>query len=311
MTTKCPATEPVATTATATTATATTAPATKPVPITRKVLFVCGFNPQSLCAWNTHYDSVRAFFEGKKGLSVEYFTYTWTECAESVYARLSTTLCSDKYDSIVAHSMGCTLTARYFARHPEKLASYHRVVLCMPLITGDNTLHSFISRVPFAGMVPMPTMLALPSIALSSDGFLTGVIDGLMDNCAYGIPRVFCGQQIVHAYREWIPKLDLGMLEKPNVHVLYATEDVLTVIANTTLARAKHLAKIEGKHEAFNARRSSRAFFTALAKAVDTDVDTAVAPVSTTSGSGSRCCFYTSNATTALPDSCPSTPIAA
>jgi hypothetical protein len=293
-----------------------------PTTVTR-ILFVCGFNPHSLCAWNTHYDSVRAFFEGKKGLVVEYFTYTWTECAESVYARLSTMLCSGKFDSIVAHSLGCTLTARYFARHTEKLGTYERVVLCMPLITGDNAFHSFLARVPFAGMIPVPAMLALPSSALSSDGFLTGVIDGLMDNCAYGIPTVFCGQQIVHAYREWIPHLDLEMLKNENVHVLYATEDVLTVIAKTTLERSKNLAKIEGKHEAFNARRSSRAFFTALAKAIGLS-DTTWSDSAVASGSnGSKCCFgaltnafertITSDAVKSKVkvDSCPSSPIAA
>jgi pimeloyl-ACP methyl ester carboxylesterase len=227
----------------------------------RKVIFVCGFNPQSLCAWNTHYDSVRAFFEGKPDLSVDYFTYTWSECAESVYARLSSALARDKYDVIVAHSMGCTLVARYFTRHTDKLGNYQKVVMCMPLITSDNALHAILARVPLVGFVPTLTMLALPSAALYADGLCEG-------ESALGIPRVFCGQQVAHAYRKWIPKLDLHMLGKENVHVVYATEDTVCPMSAGALARALNLRRVVGKHEAFNSRRSSRAFFAELTAAI-------------------------------------------
>jgi pimeloyl-ACP methyl ester carboxylesterase len=232
----------------------------------RKVLFVCGFNPQSLCSWNTHYDAVRAFFDTKPDLVVEYFSYTWSECAESVYARLSSALASDKHDVIVAHSMGCTLVARYFTRHEDKLAGYQNVVLCMPLITNENALHALLARVPLVGLVPLLTMLALPSSALFADGMCEG-------ESSLGIPRVFCGQQLVHAYRRWIPKLDMKLLASANVHVVYATEDTLCPMSSGALARATNLWRVAGKHEAFNARRSSRAFFAALTSAIAEPVE--------------------------------------
>jgi pimeloyl-ACP methyl ester carboxylesterase len=122
----------------------------------RRVLFVCGFNPYSLCAWNTHYDAVRDFF-ASAGMDATYFTYTWAECAVSVYARLSGELKRDReYDDIVAHGMGCALVGEYFTRHPEEAGAYGSVVLCMPLITGDNAALALLTHVPFAGLVPLP-----------------------------------------------------------------------------------------------------------------------------------------------------------
>jgi pimeloyl-ACP methyl ester carboxylesterase len=194
----------------------------------RRVLFVCGFN-SGLGAWNARYDAVRAHFDGE---SVDYFTYTWAECAESIYARLSGELSSRKHAVVVAHAMGCTLVARYFTRHPGALASYARVVMCMPLVTSDNAAAALLARVPLIGLLPLPS---------------------------FGTSWVFCGHQVAHAYREWIPKLDLRMLGRPNVVVVYAAHDALCPIAPAVLSRVRNLVRVRGDNDAFNSR-----FFAAL-----------------------------------------------
>lgn len=223
-----------------------------------RVLFVCGFNPSATSRWNAHYDPVKGHFDASD-VTADYFTYTWTECADSVYARLRDTLAATRYDSVVGHSMGGALVARYFTRNPDSLRSYASVVLCMPLISTGNRLHAMLARVPLIGLMPIPSSVLY--------------VDRLL-NCTFplseavGVPRPFCSQQIVHVYREWIPHLDLAMLARPNVHLIYATDDALCPLTASTVARAAHAYRVTGDHEAFNAPRSSRAFFAALARAM-------------------------------------------
>jgi pimeloyl-ACP methyl ester carboxylesterase len=221
----------------------------------RRVLFVCGFNPYSLCAWNTHYDAVRDFF-ASAGMDATYFTYTWAECAVSVYARLSGELKRDReYDDIVAHGMGCALVGEYFTRHPEEAGAYGSVVLCMPLITGDNAALALLTHVPFAGLVPLPAgVMSLLTLAAPAS--------------AAEMLNVFCCQQLAHVYRTWLPKLDLRLIERPNVHVIYGNRDSLCPIGASTLARARKLYRVEGAHEPYIAPWSEGAFFAALGAAL-------------------------------------------
>jgi hypothetical protein len=64
-----------------------------------------------------------------------------------------------KYDTIVGHSLGCTLVAQYLTNNPKALASFAAVVMCMPLITTDNKFHATALSVPFFEFVPIPLML--------------------------------------------------------------------------------------------------------------------------------------------------------
>jgi hypothetical protein len=125
----------------------------------------------------------------------------------------------------------------------------------MPLITADTRLVAALSRVPFVGLVPIPSsVLYVGSRPLCE---------------ALSAPRLFCGQQLVHAFRAWLPNLDLSVLASHNVHLIYATEDALAPLAASTVARAAHAYRVDGDHEAFfNAPRSSRAFFAALRRAM-------------------------------------------
>ena len=220
----------------------------------RRILFVCGFNPYSLCAWNTHYDAVRDFFD-TAGIDATYFAYTWAECAVSVYARLSGELKRGGYDDIVAHGLGGTLVGEYFTRHPGEVGAYGSVVLCMPLITRDNAALSLLSRIPFAGLVPVPAgALALLTLTAPSS--------------AADVVNVFCGQQLAHAYRTWIPNLDLRLVERPNVHVIYGRRDSLCPLGASTVARARKTYCIECAHEPYTAQWSESAFFGALSAAL-------------------------------------------
>jgi pimeloyl-ACP methyl ester carboxylesterase len=223
-----------------------------------RVLFVGGFNPSATWSWNAHYDPVKGHFDASDH-TVDYFTYTWTECADSVYARLSDALAATRYDSVVGHSMGGALVARYFTRKPDRLRSHASVVLCMPLISTDNRLHALLSHVPFIGLMPVPSSVLYVDRLLKCTFPLSEAVGAL---------GLFCGQQIVHVYREWLPHLDIGMLASPNVRLIYATEDALCPLAASTVARAAHAYRVDGDHEAFNAPRSSGAFFAALERAL-------------------------------------------
>lgn len=203
-----------------------------------RVLFVCGFNA-TLCEWSASYDAVRAHL-AEAGLAVEYFTYTWAECAESVYARLSGALLSGGFDAIVAYSLGATLVARYFTRHAAAVAAYRRVVLCMPLL-AQNATHAMLARAPLSSLVPLP---------LAPRGALCSM------------------QQVVHVYRHWLDdtaKVDaVALLGRPNVHVLYALRETLTPVPWRVLSRASNLHVVHGGHAAFETPAYAAQFFAAL-----------------------------------------------
>ena len=339
----------------------------------RKVLFVCGFNPTA-SSWNPHYNAVRAYFDATPGIGVDYYTYMSTERPESVYAGLCAALKKETYDTVVGHSLGCTLVAQYLTRHPKALAAFTAVVMCMPLITTDNKFHATALSVPFFEFVPIPLMLF---DALYDENFWTyeryaesfddvrkklggapfetpfgrcaepkrrpracvseteSESDSESDHeelecgsrraqprrehestpaehgtacgereperaccatkreprrrerkpergarewaCERELERpcplrdamtVFCTHQLKFAYTTWIPELDLRFLGAPNVHVIYASEDSMAPIDPCTLARVRNLRCVTGMHAAFNACRSSRVFFAALAAAL-------------------------------------------
>ena len=159
-----------------------------------RVLFVCGFNA-SLRACDAVCAPVREHFAAR-GDDVEYFTHTWLERAPAVYARLCATLARNRYDAIVAHSLGGTLVARYLAKHPA--VEPPRVVLCMPLLTRDNTVFAALTHVPLLGLVPVPKALGLPAWTLHAEASPFALPD-IKD-----LTTVYCNQQIKHAYRYWL-----------------------------------------------------------------------------------------------------------
>ena len=210
-----------------------------------RVLFVCGFNA-TLCEWSASYDALRAHL-AEVGLEVEYFTYTWAECAESVYARLRGALLSGgRFEALVAYSMGATLVARYFTCHADAVAAYRRVVLCMPLL-APNATHAMLARAPLSSLVPLP---------LAPHGALCSM------------------QQVVHVYRHWLDndnteKVDaVALLERPNVHVLYALRETLTPVPWRVLSRAANLHVVHGGHAAFETPAYAAQFFAALDEAL-------------------------------------------
>jgi hypothetical protein len=189
-----------------------------------RLLFVCGFNA-ALCACSSApYDELRAHLAGV-GIDAKYFTYTWTECAESVYTRLCGVLSGSKLDALVAYSLGATLVARYFTVHADAAAAYRRVVLCMPLLVPNATL-ALLARAPLSPLVPLP---------LAPHGKLCRL------------------QQVVHVYRHWLDteRVDaVALLERPNVHVLYALRETRTPIPWRVLSRAANLHVVHGGHAA-------------------------------------------------------------
>jgi hypothetical protein len=202
-----------------------------------RLLFVCGFNA-ALCACSgAPYDGIRAHLAGV-GFDAKYFMYKWTECAESVYTRLHGVLSGSKFDALVAYSLGATLVARYLTVHADAAAAYRRVVLCMPLLVPNATL-ALLARAPLSPLVPLP---------LAPHGTLCRL------------------QQVVHVYRHWLDnteKVDaVALLERPNVHVLYALCETRTPIPWRVLSRAANLHVVHGGHAAHASPASQ--FFAAL-----------------------------------------------
>ncbi len=187
-----------------------------------RVLFVCGYNTSPRSA--TH-DAVRCHFAAR-GDAVDSFLYKREESAESVYARLCGVLSGSAFDALVAYSMGATLVARYLTRHADAAAAYRRVVLCMPLLAPNATHALLLSLV----------------------------------RCSFGFA------QPAHVYRHWLDRVDeidaVALLERPNVHVLYALRETLTPIPWRVLSRAANLHVVHGDHVAFETPASR--FFAAL-----------------------------------------------
>jgi pimeloyl-ACP methyl ester carboxylesterase len=251
-----------------------------------RVLFVCGFNP-TLTAWNPAYDAVRRHME-RAGHDVAWFTYVWAEALDSVYARLEEAMRgAGGLDAVVAHSLGGTLVARYYARHPTALRAEQRVVLCMPLLTHDNAALSALAHVPLVGYVPVPRCVALPALALHGSvvhggGSVAAEVARGAAAVARGLSAEFlCGAQIVQVYREWIDALDARFVERPNVHVLYASREYLNPIGAATLARAANVRLVAGKHEAYNDAETARGFFDALDACLGAGPRTEKSPIAT------------------------------
>jgi pimeloyl-ACP methyl ester carboxylesterase len=189
-----------------------------------RVLVVCGY---SMRGWSATYDAVRRHFV-ERGDEAEYFTYTSNESAESVYARLSGVL-SGSFDALVAHSMGAALVARYVTRHADAVASYGRVVLCMPLLATQPLLSSL---APHAALCSMQQLAHVYRHWLDR----TDVIDAV------------------------------ALLERPTVHVLYALRETLTPMPWRVLSRAANLHVVHGGHYAAYDESAAYAaqFFAAL-----------------------------------------------
>jgi hypothetical protein len=215
-----------------------------------RVLFVCGFNAPGAGP----YAVLRAHFAERR-LEVEYFTYTWVECAESVYARLSGTLRGGGFDALVAYSMGATLVTRYLTCNPAEAARYTRVVLCMPLIAPTEVRMRLV-RCEAAALLE-PLVLAL----------LAGVGSLLPSSRHFRAARSV--HQVLHVYRHWLDdtaERDAAeLLERPNVHVLYALCETLTPVPWRVLSRAANLHIVHGGHAVLRSgQRHAAQFLAAL-----------------------------------------------
>jgi pimeloyl-ACP methyl ester carboxylesterase len=206
-----------------------------------RVLFVCGFNA-SLRACDAVCAPVREHFAAR-GDDVEYFTHTWIERAPAVYARLCATLARNRHDAVVAHSLGGALVARYLTRHPER-APARVVVLCAPLLTRDNVVLAALARVPLLGLVPVPARLVTARASERAS--------------------VCCLYQPQHVYRHWLGAIDLAVLERDAVHVVYAADETVAPIGGAALVRAAHVHFFAGDHDDFGAPESLAALDGAL-----------------------------------------------
>ena len=229
--------------------------------VTRKrILFVRGFNTDNIRT-NDAYSHVREVLSQKH--TVEYFGYNPNDDIEDVYQRLCETIRANRSDGpthLIGHSMGGGLLMRWVKDHyttkQTKYRQIEKVVLLMPLVYKVGILES-LCQITLAGRLFVPKALILPASQTFTDGNLL--------NDDFSLLPV---KQIVGMYRRYM--LDsTDLVDTLNHHsdkvvLFYAKEEAFNVIPTEILDEIDHVVYVDGLHESFNGRNTSRAFFKAL-----------------------------------------------
>jgi hypothetical protein len=219
-----------------------------------KILFIGGFNTNVEENKRNLYYNFNTYVKLTTH-TIDYFTYHTDEDLNTVFEKLTKILQNkdDKYDTILAHSMGGCLITKYISIHPDFNT---KVVLLMPLLCKSFNLW-LISKIPFIQHLYLPKFLMIPNSDLLDDGNI------LNDDC-----RLIPVRQIYQAITEnYI--LDESVLidlfnTKKNIHMIYVKDERISIIPDNVLNQIDNKSFIDGKHVAFGDIYYSEQFFDTL-----------------------------------------------
>ena len=167
-----------------------------------------------------------------------------------VYSRLEDTINKGKFTIIIGHSLGGGLTLKYFSDNKKSIKKFSKIILLMPFITTDYPL-TIISYIPFLNRISLPKGLIIPNSNLYDDG-----------NILNDTFNFVSGKQLTTMVLDFIPKLDLSLLESANFSLISATDDKTGGYMNeNTLSKINNKIVLEGKHQMFMDFDKCKEFF--------------------------------------------------
>ena len=209
-----------------------------------RLLFIHGFNTATSDTY-----SVFATFFRLSGISVVYFKYAPSEELDSVVDRLTTTITTGSYDTILGHSMGGGLLLTYLTNNG--ICSDTSYIFAMPLITRTPLLALYASVM---NNLYLPKCICLPNHSLYEHGNIL--------NDSWKL--VSLHQPL--AIQVHIPHMDKSILSHPNCILIYARNELLNIISPIELATIRDVRLVSGKHECFNEASHTRDFFKTLTR---------------------------------------------
>lgn len=220
------------------------------------ILFIRGFNTDmnsSLEETKHRYSSFDNFFEMSK-YDFNYFNYSTEENLDVVYSRLEKQLMNGSYNILMGHSMGGGLLLKFLTEHQEKIETYSKIIFLMPMITKVFSTE-IICKIPFIDKIYLPKWLIIPNNNLFNNGNILNDSFNLLNS-----------KQVVTMYNDknYISKMDLSIINKPNCVMIYAKDEMLSTITSDVLEKIKNKHILEGKHEMFNEINHSNKFFKTL-----------------------------------------------
>ena len=220
------------------------------------ILFIRGFNTDmnssndqtKLC-----YSMFDNFFEMSK-YDFSYFNYSPEENLDDVYSKLETHIMNGSYTILIGHSMGGGLLLKFLTEHPEKIETYTKIIFLMPMITKVFSTE-IICKIPFIDKMYLPKCLIIPNNNLFNNGNILNDSFNLLNS-----------KQVVTMYnnKNYISKMDLSIINKPNCVMIYAKDEMLSTITPDVLEKIENKHILEGKHEMFNESNHSNKFFKTL-----------------------------------------------
>jgi hypothetical protein len=219
-----------------------------------KILFLQGHNTQDTKV----YEKFIEFF-GKK--EVTYFDYGLYDSTEDIYKSICESIQNNKFDCLIAHSMGGYFASRYIEEHGA--TNFTKVIFMMPLLFKVPSI-DLLSKIPLIGNLIVPKGLIYPASSLSKD---KGILSD--PNLLKPIPL----KQIVQIYKQLKSDSETVTLlnRNDNCVVIYANNELFTTISDKTLSLIKRKRIIAGEHEAFSTKLHQEEFFRVLKQELHSD----------------------------------------
>lgn len=231
------------------------------------ILFIRGFNTNTSQFPDKHYAYFDVLYNSSKKNEFTFFHYSNSEDIRSVYARLVDVLSKSRHEVVMAHSMGGCLFVKYMSEFPERLRSFKKIVLLMPLISKVAWI-DVVSRIaiaaPFIEDIPVFIPAFLSSTALSDNTNITN------DFCNNNFSELWVpSKQVVQCYNDIIlpPEQLVRLLNgTPQCVLIHASDETVAPIDPHCLAQIRRKVQVQGKHECFNDSARAIPFFAKLAK---------------------------------------------
>jgi hypothetical protein len=218
-----------------------------------KVLFVQGHNTQG----SDTYRNFKTFFLGCDA-TVTYLDYSLTDDIVAIYKSMCDLIKINKFDYILAHSMGGCFVSRYIAEHD--VSKFTKIILMMPLICKKPLLN-LICKIPMIEQVVLPKTIIYPARSLNSNSSFVTDVDAFKR-----IPL----KQITDCYNKFLTSDETTSRQfNRNCVLIYAKEENFTNINESMLNAIKNKRIVPGRHECFNERSNREEFFNVLKQEMD------------------------------------------
>lgn len=215
-----------------------------------RILFIRGFNTDQSHP-KTSVSGKYNNFDKQLKYDITYFNYGTSEHIKDIFERLKTKM-SDKYDVIIAHSMGGCLLTKYLQLNPNKC--FAKIIMIAPLLVKKRTTK----------------ILVKPSFMKY-----------------FTLPKMFVSDNPDTTYSDWVSLKHVHQIYKKkyaffldeevlvqtinnysSLFIIYSKEEETTQIPSTILEKFKNVIYVDGRHCAFEQEEHKDVFFDVLLKLI-------------------------------------------